>query len=1424
MKKLNDVLVVLDFLTQEEISEIIAKTNSFDIDSNELIKINIDLKQPLRFNVIKKINTFNKTSKQFQIALNINLDYLDKTILNLYIFEFLKHHDAKLLISVWKVIEFDLENDILKIKYHNDLHLKEWNSLKENLLSFFNNYLNIKISDINFIFDNDFLEHQKNIAKLDEQAFLDYQKKLDSISETKTKQINYYKGNLNDEIVAIKDLCLNDKNKVIFGTIFNIRVIKLKNNMNIVSYYITDNDSSLVVKQFLGNDQLDQIKINDQVKMLIDVETITYDSREYLSGKLKKYQIVPIEEVNPEEELTEHRVEFSVHTKMSSYDGLINLEDLKKKLKLLNHTHFAITDRYNIQNYPDVAKTFKNSGITPIYGVELEKLDEQILGILNPIDKSINDVEYVIFDLETTGLNPEFDDIIEFGAVVLKNNQIVDRKQFFIKPNVPLLPKISQITNIYESDLANACSQEEGLKTILDFIQDKVLIAHNGINFDFNFLNTKLVQHNFSELKNCLIDTMVISRSINPDFKSHSLEMLTKKFKIPYDASQAHRADYDANLLSQVWINFIDKLNEQECTNITKINDFIQSPKLRQNTRGEFIVAYAKNQEGIKNIYELVSNSHSLNFFGRPTITWNEINKFRQNLLVTNLCIESDILNIALTKPQKYLVDAMQKYDFITICGPSGFHHEIQDGNITLENYQLIVKKIIEAANIANKKIVATSNAYYLEEYEKQFHNLYVVMPTLNKRPHRFFKFGTGPISFLKNTLEMEHEFKFLGDKKLIDEINFKNVNEIIECIDKDISPIKDKLYPPKIEGVDEKIKEKVYENAHKFYGEKLPEIVESRIQKELNSIITHGYAVVYWISHLLVNESINDGYVVGSRGSVGSSLVATFLDITDVNPLPPHYLCRKCQYSNFDVDSNVEDGYDLPIIKCPQCNCDMQGEGHNILFEVFLGFYGDKVPDIDLNFSGNYQNKAHNFIKKMFGNEKTFRAGTISTIAEKTSYANTKGYFLEINKEMNPAEVERYATKCVDVKRTTGQHPGGIIVVPNNMSIYDFTPYNYPADDTSQDWFTTHFAFEHIHDNLLKFDILGHDNPTILRMLKDLTGVDEKEIPHYDLSTLGLFSSINNLGVTSHQVLNETTGAISIPEFGTKFVREMLNDTQPQSFADLIRISGLSHGTDVWLGNAKELIKSGMELNQIIGCRDDIMNYLISHGIESKLAFNIMEDVRKGKQIKPDYIPTLKENNIPDWYIESCNKIKYMFPKAHATAYVMHAWKFAWYKLNFPLEYYSSYFSIRTSVFNIEVVCGGIDTIQSEYSRIQERIKNKLDVSVKEKDLLPIYEIAIEMLARGFSIKMIDINKSDASDFIVDKENKSLICPFKVLDGLGDSVAESIIYARNEQMFTSKEDFIKRTKVSKQHIELMMKLGIISNLNETDQIGLFEI
>ncbi|GAA5414708.1 PolC-type DNA polymerase III [Ureaplasma ceti] len=1436
MHKLPSVLASVQKFDNLEVQEILANVRDCDYyrEGTDIV-ISLFLNGGLRIGLIEKIYDFNQRNNGLKFNIQIELEKLDRELIQIYVHSFLKTVDAQILLKAWTRNDFLFDKNTLVIRYITENEKSEWLKVQNKLIQYFNEALYVYLQEVKYELNEEYhqvlkeqqMKYQEAAIKAEKQH-LEQQKQQPT--PYKTSYSSKYEPSFKDQATAIAKLVAEDQTAVIEGEIFTVKKDVLRSGSLLFTFGVTDYTSSIFVKQYAKADaqtDLDDIKVGDWIRMKINLENYSYDGKIQLSGKLRQWSKINSKKSQRSDLNENKRVEFCVHSKMTAFDGLISASDLIKKVTDYGHSAVAITDRYNVQMFPEIMKNLKGSNIKPIYGIEFEKLPDEIPAVLNPSDKPLLNTRYIVFDLETTGLYAQNEDVIEFGAVVYENNVVVENKQFFIKPTKAITPKISELTSITAKDVENAVDQKTGLQMIVDYIKDDPLVAHNGINFDFTFLNTKLEQYGLPLLTNPIIDTMVISRAINEGYKSNTLEYICKKNKITYDREDAHRADYDAKVLTDVWNVFINRLSELGCHKINEINQVLQNKNLRSKSRGDFVLVYAKNQTGIRDIYELVSLSHSKQFFDRPTLFESDLLKFRDNLLVANSPIESDVLNAAISKDDHILETTIAKYDFITIAPVSGLQHEIKALNIKPHEVEIALERIIKFAQKAQKDVIAVSNAYYLDPVEEQYHEVYIHIPVLNRRKHRFYKYNCGPVAHFRTTDEMLEEFSFLNDGQLIQDIVINNTQKIASQIDMGIEPLKKKLYPPHIDGVNDKVTQTVYDNAHRIYGENLPEIVEKQIQKELNSIIGNGYAVVYWISHLLVEKSIKDGYVVGSRGSVGSSLVATFLNITDVNALPPHYLCKHCKYSDFDIDKlQFEDGFDLQDKVCPKCGEMMSGEGHQIPFETFLGFNGDKVPDIDLNFSGVYQNKAHNFIKEMFGESKAFRAGTISTVAEKTSFGNVKAYFEEIEKDATNAEVERYAIKCQDVKRTTGQHPGGIVVVPEDMSVFDFTPYNYPADDTTQDWYTTHFAFEYIHDNLLKFDILGHDNPTALRMLKDLTGVDEKDIPNNDPKTMSLFNSLEALGITPDDLLGETTGAISIPEFGTKFVREMLKDTNPQSFADLIRISGLSHGTDVWLGNAKELIDSGKTLKDVIGCRDDIMVYLINHGIEPLLSFKIMEDVRKGKQIKPEAQAVLRDNKIPEWYIESCNKIKYMFPKAHATAYVMHAWKFAWYKINYPLEYYATYFSIRPPVFDVKVMTAGYSAVKERYLEISKLLNNpktKGTVSNKDKDLLPIYEIALEMYARGYTLKMIDLEKSEIDTFVIDKEEKAIYCPFSSLDGLGLSVAESIVQARKEAPFTSIEDLTKRTKITKTHIQTLKDYKVLDSLSESNQMSLFD-
>lgn len=1433
MEKINKILSTLNILTNPEIDEITSSLFKYDYYFNDekVLVINLSFKDGFNYSTIDKIYNFNNVQNKILIKLNFDFKLLSKEWKQIFISNFIADINNELLKKSLNRQALNLTDDNeLIIDYITDQELDLWMNNEANLIKYINDNYGYFITKFIYKKNSTYDDYIKSVDD-------DFSKKITENntiinSSVTNKKYSYnnsnYKKWSNLNVTKIIDIDNPMASYVISGQVFDIKKDQLKNGAYFISYYVTDFTSSIVLKKYVIDIESfkDDILVNDWISAYININIQNNDPSQF-NGKIidyKKIDPLYIPEIDTSDK---KRVEFSIHTKMSAYDGIIDPKSLKETLLNWGMNTFAITDRYNVQAFPEIMHEFKKTPIKPIYGVEMEFLPKEIFAVLNPINQNLNDAEYIVFDIETTGLYPEFDEIIEFGATKLQNGIIVDRIQFFIKPNSPISAKTTEITGITQQDVDNAMDQISGLLKIKNFLSNAVLVAHNGINFDINFINKKLSQFGIEQINNTLIDTLLISRGYNVGYKSHTLESVCKKYKVEYNREEAHRADYDAVVLSYLWLELIKRFEQENITNINQINDFVNTESLYSSTIGNFALVYVKKQSGIRNLYELISYSHSDFLFGRPTIRIDDIKKFSDNLLLANSPIDSDVFYGSLSKSDNELMEIIDKYDVITVAPPSCFEHEIHARNITIENVKKAIKRIIDLSSKLKKTIIAVSTAYYIDSNDSQFYNLYVNNPVLNRKNHRYLKFGKHPDLHLRTTKQMLEEFAFLEDADLIEKIVIDNTIELSTLFD-DVTPLQSKLFPPNIDGVNESVEKTVYENAHRIYGDSLPTIVEERINKELKSIISNGYAVVYWISHLLVEKSINDGYVVGSRGSVGSSLVATFLNITDVNPLQPHYICPHCKYSDFNIDiEKYSDGYDLPYINCPNCNQIMKGEGHNIPFETFLGFNGDKVPDIDLNFSGVYQPQAHKFIKDMFGSTHSFRAGTISTIAEKTSFENARAYFEKINKNVSKAEIERFAIKCQDVKRTTGQHPGGIIVVPKDMSIFDFTPYNYPADDKSQDWYTTHFAFEYIHDNLLKFDILGHDNPTILKILKDLTGVDEKDIPNNDPKTMSLFSSLDALGINSNDINGETTGALSLPEFGTPFVRGMLNQTKPKTFSDLIRISGLSHGTDVWIGNAHELIKQGYTLDQIIGCRDDIMVYLIQHGVDPLTSFQVMEDVRKGKKIKPEHQKILEDLNIPKWYIDSCNKIKYMFPKAHATAYVMHAWKFAWYKLNYPLEYYSAYFSIKPSVFNVKIMCEGHQSIKNEIERITKSLSNpklKSTIKTKDKELFPLYEIALEMYSRGYKFEMIDINRSDATQFIVDHDNKSLICPFVALDGLGDQVAISIMEARKQKLFSSFDDFKNRTRVTKQHIELLSELGIFKEISDNDQLSLFDL
>ena len=1185
---------------------------------------------------------------------------------------------------------------------------------------------------------------------------------------------------------------------------------------------------------------LETFKIGDWVESSIQIQSNKYTNFE-VSGKIMKicHSTKPKDLIAIDSE-NDKRCELLMRTKMSAFDGICSVKEILEHAQSLGHKSVGFVDRFNVQSFPEIISLSKKYDIKPIFGSEFEIIPKHIDIVVNEVDKDLNDATYVIFDIETTGLYNEVEELIEFGAIKYRNGIIVDHIDFFVKPNKPLSNKIMKLTHINNDMLVDAIDLKSALNKIIDWIGNDVLIAHNGINFDLAFINKMLEKNNMPLIKNCLIDTMQLSRAINIELAQHSLGRLCRHYKIDYVEEVAHRADKDAEFLLIVWENLNKSLKQKNITNIKQVNS-LQTACLRASQHGHYVEIYAKNQQGIKDLYRLISLSltkqlyqkddESENKFstpGRPKIHHENLLKYRENLIICPNPYDGEVWEAALNGLNKELKEKIEFYDYIFIAPIKNIENQFFYEEITKNDAIKITKRIIDASIENDKKIIAVSDAFYLMKWQKQIHSVYVHTKQLGGKRHRLYMYGESqqivPDLHYLTTQEMFDEFKFIQNKELLKQIIVENCNDFVKKIE-DVKPLKTQLCTPNIGETKLKLEQLVWENAKKIFGEKIPKDIEKRVEKELKMITGQNYDVIYWISHLLVKQSLADGYLVGSRGSVGSSLVAYLSEISEVNPLASHYICKKCQYYEPNQDEKITDGFDLPEKICPVCGEKLYGDGHNIPFETFLGFKGEKVPDIDLNFSGEYQAKAHNFVKNMFGHDHTFRAGTISTVAQKTAYGYVKNYFEEIksDKQISNSLINWYSSKCIDVKRTVGQHPGGIIVVPKEYEIFDFSPYNYPADDKTQTWYTTHFAFESLHDTLLKFDILGHDDPTTLKYLHEITKVDPKTIPFSDKNVLEQFSSSKTLSITDENYDINRVGATALPEFGTNFVKGMLSQTNPQSFADLIRISGLSHGTDVWLNNAQDLInKANMKLDQVIACRDDIMTYLISKGLDTKPAFEIMEAVRKGKGIKPEWEDLLKQNNIDQWYIDSCKKIKYLFPKAHATAYVTMAWRVAWYKMYYPLEFYATYFSVRSDVFDVETIIQGQQAVLSKYNSIRQRMVGPEAnlVKQKEKDLIDVYEVCLEMFARGFNISNIDLKKSQATKFIVDKG--TIYPSFNALDGLGIEAAKSIIKARKEKPFTSILDFSNRTSANGTILEKMKTLGVFQGLDEDDQMSLF--
>ena len=1227
----------------------------------------------------------------------------------------------------------------------------------------------------------------------------------------------------NEDIVEIKDVVGYAGDVTIMAQVFGTEEIVHRNGSSQYRLKLTDYSDSIILRLFGNNPNLKfqnkrKNELIDLVKGIKKGQWLKIHGAVSNDPYLRDTIIEPksIEVAHKEEKKDNYngrkRIELNTHTKMSQLEGISSAKEYLARAIDWGHEAIAFTDTYGVQAYPEICLSSKGKDIKPIYGLNAFIMDDSITATTNPKNLKLKDATYVVFDVETTGLSAERDRLIEIAAVKVKNGAEIDSFESYINPQRPISELITNITSITNDDVRDAPLEKEVMTNFYNWLdEDDILVAHNA-KFDLGFLDTCFERLGLENKNNASIDTLFVSRAENKEAKRHGLSNLAKLYKVRL--VQHHRAIYDTKATAEIFVKMLDQLYELGIEYHNEIDEKIDLELAHKRSRTFPCSILVKNAKGLKDLFRLVSYSCTkyLNS-AKPTIPRSLLAQYREDLLIGSGNGDNEVFEELLNSKEAKVEDIIDFYDYIEIQPKHHYANFIRNERIA-DNAELeeILKKLIQLAKKKEKIVVATGDCYYLDEYQHVYRQ--ILRLTVKSNPGaRDLK----PMATFLTTEEMLKEFSYL-DEQLREELVIDNTHKINDMIEL-VVPLKDKLYTPNIEGAADEVRNLSYDMAHKIYGEELPEIVEKRLEKELASIIGNGFSVVYLISHKLVKKSLDDGYLVGSRGSVGSSLVATMMEITEVNPLAPHYVCPKCKHSEFFLNAEYASGFDLPNKNCPHCDVKMTKDGQDIPFETFLGFNGDKVPDIDLNFSGEYQATAHNFTKEIFGEDYVYRAGTISTVAEKTAYSFTRDYYEKNEIEKRSIDIERIAAGCEGSKRTTGQHPGGILVVPNDMDIFDFTPYQFPADDETSPWRTTHFDFHSIHDNILKFDILGHDDPTMIRKLQDLSGIDPKTIDVSDPEVMGIFSTVEALGVTRDQV-DSASGTFGIPEFGTNFVIQMLDDTKPTTYSELVQISGLSHGTDVWLGNAQELIKNGTcELKDVIGCRDDIMVYLIHAGLEEGLSFKIMESVRKGKGLTEDFEKEMIDNNVPEWYIDSCKKIKYMFPKAHACAYVLMALRIAWFKVHQPLTYYCAYYSVRASDFDIITVVKGAETLKAKIKEIKTTDKNEL--SNKDKDALVSYEIANEMMERGFTFSKVDLEKSASHDYII--EGETLIPPFSIVPGLGDNVANKIVQAREEKAFLSIEDFSKRGSVSSTVVEYLREMGTLKGLPEKAQLSFFD-
>ena len=1228
------------------------------------------------------------------------------------------------------------------------------------------------------------------------------------------------------------------------GQVISFDTREIRNEKTIVMFAVTDFTDTIMVKMFTRNDQLPELLAEIKKGVFLKIKGVTTIDK--FDGELTIGSVTGIRKtsdfrVTRKDKYPEKRVELHCHTKMSDMDGVSEAKDLVKRAHDWGHPAIAITDHGVVQGFTDANHVIedldKDDPFKVIYGVEGYLVDDLTKIAENEKGQDLEGT-YVVFDIETTGFSAVTDRIIEIGAVKVEDGKITDKFSTFVNPKRPIPFRITELTGITDEMVIGSLDIETILPQFIEFIGDAVLVAHNA-SFDVGFIEQNCKRQKI-EADFTYVDTVALARVLLPALNRFKLDTVAKALNISLE--NHHRAVDDAGCTAEIFVKFVQMLKERELTTLAKVNEFGDlNPDSIKKLPTYHVIILARNDIGRVNLYQLVSASHLVYYNRRPRIPKSVLNEHREGLIVGSACEAGELYRALLDgKPDETIAKIVDFYDYLEIQPLGNNAFMVESDKVTsvnsMEDIMDLNRKIVHLGEQFHKPVVGTCDVHFMDPEDEVYRRIIMAGKGFGDADKQ------APL-YLRTTEEMLDEFAYLGSEKAY-EVVIRNTNLIADMIEK-ISPVRPDKCPPVIENSDQMLRDICYNKAHSMYGDPLPEIVHERLERELNSIISNGFAVMYIIAQKLVWKSNEDGYLVGSRGSVGSSFVATMAGITEVNPLVPHYYCSNCHYSDFDSEEVKKYvggcGHDMPDKNCPVCGQKLVKDGFDIPFETFLGFKGNKEPDIDLNFSGDYQSKAHKYTEVIFGKGQTFRAGTIAALAEKTAYGYVKNYYEERGDRKRNCEIDRIVAGCTGIRRSTGQHPGGIVVLPHGEDINSFTPIQHPANDMTTDIITTHFDYHSIDHNLLKLDILGHDDPTMIKTLEELINSDAMDnkydgvnnvfkatdIPLDDPGVMGLFAGTEVLGITPEDIDGCPLGCLGVPEFGTDFVIQMVIDTKPKTLSDLIRISGLSHGTDVWLNNAQTLIEEGKAtISTAICTRDDIMTYLINKGVESEESFTIMERVRKGTVAKgkckewSQFKKDMLEHDVPEWYIWSCERIKYMFPKAHAAAYVMMAYRIAYCKINYPLAYYAAYFGIRASAFSYELMGQGKEKLlyhMKEYKRRAEL--NQL--SKKDQDTLKDMKNVLEMYARGFDFLPIDIYKSKASKFQI--VGDKLLPPFNTIDGMGDKAAEAMEIAAKDGPYLSKDDFRQRTKVSKTLVDLMADMGLLGDLPETNQLSLFD-